>query len=534
MLKHLYSAPLAIATTLALALSLLVMPAPVAASTTVPGGDVSGTWTASGSPYLIEGDLTVPSGETLTVEAGVEVVFQSWYKLTVHGTLLAEGTESAPILFTATPEAPDTWLGIRIIDAPTTSTLTHVIIENGGATGAAPENTGGGLYVRNSAPVITYATIRDNFATKAGGGIALDNADAVIRDSTLINNQAGQGGSASGGGIYILDSNPELTRNVIRGNRVSVSGSFSTPTGRGGGIYSRSSNPDLRDNVIADNHVNAHTNSHARGGGLYVYYGSPTLVNNTITANSVTTTTSELLYREGGGIYIYHADVTIANTLLWNDVPEEVFLAGTRELAVGYSDIQGGAAGIVNSEGATLTDLGGNIAQDPLFVDPANGDYALQEGSPAIDAGTAYLEHNGVVIVDLTSHQYQGNAPDMGALESPYTGSGTEPTPTDTMHVAAQTVTREKYRKWERGRDDVLIADQNDQPVEGATVTAAFTGPNSGEVSGITAADGTVILLTPWIKKAKESWCFEVLDVVKDGFTYNPDANTVTIQCETQ
>jgi hypothetical protein len=63
MLKHTHSVPFAIAAALALVLSLLALPAPVAAATTVPGGDVSGTWTASGSPYLVEGDLTVPSGE---------------------------------------------------------------------------------------------------------------------------------------------------------------------------------------------------------------------------------------------------------------------------------------------------------------------------------------------------------------------------------------------------------------------------------------------------------------------------------------
>ncbi len=41
---------------------------------------------------------------------------------------------------------------------------------------------------------------------------------------------------------------------------------------------------------------------------------------------------------------------------------------------VAFSDVQGGFAGI------------GNIDADPLFVDPANGDYRLRPGSPCIDA----------------------------------------------------------------------------------------------------------------------------------------------------
>ena len=94
--------PLNLGTVLLSLVTLLSLAVPVAAATTISGGDVSGTWTAAGSPYRINGDITVPAGPTLTIEPGVEVVFESWYKLTVNGTLLAEGTDSSPILFTGT------------------------------------------------------------------------------------------------------------------------------------------------------------------------------------------------------------------------------------------------------------------------------------------------------------------------------------------------------------------------------------------------------------------------------------------------
>ncbi|UCC52731.1 MAG: hypothetical protein JSV68_01950, partial [Anaerolineaceae bacterium] len=115
---------------------------PVLAATSIPGGEVSGTWTLAGSPYLIDGDIIVPTGETLSIEPGVEVIFQSWYKLTVNGTLDAVGTEAEPILFTASNK----WLGIRFVNASDESQLTHVIVERGQATGASPENKGGGIY----------------------------------------------------------------------------------------------------------------------------------------------------------------------------------------------------------------------------------------------------------------------------------------------------------------------------------------------------------------------------------------------------
>ena len=48
------------------------------AQTTIPGGYVSGTWEESGSPYLIEGEVTVHSDSTLNIEPGVEVNFNGF------------------------------------------------------------------------------------------------------------------------------------------------------------------------------------------------------------------------------------------------------------------------------------------------------------------------------------------------------------------------------------------------------------------------------------------------------------------------
>ena len=66
----------------------------VYASTSISGGNVSGTWTLSGSPYYINGDISVPNGNTLTIEAGVEVYFTNLYKFEVLGRVLAIGTPS--------------------------------------------------------------------------------------------------------------------------------------------------------------------------------------------------------------------------------------------------------------------------------------------------------------------------------------------------------------------------------------------------------------------------------------------------------
>jgi len=53
-----------------------------------------------------------------------------------------------------------------------------------------------------------------------------------------------------------------------------------------------------------------------------------------------------------------------------------------------------------------------------LFADPLlSPSQRPQAGSPAIDAGVAFYMHQGEVIVDLDPSEYDGSAPDLGALE---------------------------------------------------------------------------------------------------------------------
>lgn len=96
------------------------------AQTTVSGGIYQNTtWTSVGSPYLMTGSMVVFPGVTLTIEPGVEVLVTPNYSfntgnlryLEIRGSLIAVGTDTAPIVFKTTDASilgQQTWYGINI------------------------------------------------------------------------------------------------------------------------------------------------------------------------------------------------------------------------------------------------------------------------------------------------------------------------------------------------------------------------------------------------------------------------------------
>jgi len=75
------------------------------------------TWTEN---FIhVTGDVTVNDGVTLEIDPGVFVLFDEDTRLTVNGTLIAEGTDEDPIIFTSYNESPSSsdWYGIRFEDS---------------------------------------------------------------------------------------------------------------------------------------------------------------------------------------------------------------------------------------------------------------------------------------------------------------------------------------------------------------------------------------------------------------------------------
>lgn len=250
---------------------------------------------------------------------------------------------------------------------------------------------GGGIYCYNSsAPTIRNCTIVGNSVYQDGGGIACkDDSSPMIINCTIAGNSAG----SQGGGVSIESSFPTISHCVISDNRALLDGGISCWNNAlplildctiaknratyaydkyrsAGGIGMQMSSPMIANCLIWGNA------SFRAAGGIMIRDSSfPTIVNCTITANEATSTTSTSV---AGGIYSADSVATIVNCILWGDIPTELFVENTifhpnRLPVVSYSDVHWSGTG--------------NIHADPHFVDPANGDFRLQPGSPCIDAG---------------------------------------------------------------------------------------------------------------------------------------------------
>lgn len=76
-------------------------PMPRLQAATNVSGNVSGNWTLSGSPYNVTGNIQVAASQILTIEPGVEVIFQGFYRFIVTGQLRVNGNQLQPVHFKA-------------------------------------------------------------------------------------------------------------------------------------------------------------------------------------------------------------------------------------------------------------------------------------------------------------------------------------------------------------------------------------------------------------------------------------------------
>jgi hypothetical protein len=249
-----------------------------------------------------------------------------------------------------------------------TALLTGFTIQNGTAW------QGAGIYCYESSPSLDHLHVTGNEATLRGGGISCYwNANPRLTHVDVSGNSA-----PDGGGIYCYhNSSPHLSNLMISGNDAD----------EGGGIYCYSSSAYLTGVTITGNTASE------RGGGIASYLSSPIFQNISASGNSAFM---------GGAIYCVNSSPVVMNTIVeGNDgAYGGMVLDDCPDAQVTYGDFydnanfdffgdvpqEMGVISGVNANGDSC-DMYFNIFLNPLFVDPDNGDYHLQAGSPCIDGG---------------------------------------------------------------------------------------------------------------------------------------------------
>lgn len=387
-------------------------------------GDVSGMW-VSGDTYFVTGDLRVPIGNALSIEPGVQVLFEGLFAFRIEGLLEAKGTRTDPVVFSSKdPLGMIEWQGLRFDGADSGSFLDRCLIEYARSDGAYPYVMGGGVWIDNCSPTIRNCRIRNNESRNAtyngaGGGICVNNACfSVIERNIIYDNTAD-----SGGGIFVgADSKPVIRCNVIEKNTAyyagggiyvaadaealidsnTISGNLSHGWGGGGinlwsatwlyGTFSTVCNNVIFDNTAVD-----------AGGGIYSRYETSLLYNNSIVRNQAV---------RGGGIYVLTYSSFpphMCNTIVWDnsattDAQIHLDPAATSAINVNFCNVMGSWPGT------------GNMDADPQFVHIAGGDLHLTYPSPCRDAGDTNL--SGLPALDVDGDPrcvFEGA--DMGADE---------------------------------------------------------------------------------------------------------------------
>ncbi len=485
--------------------------------TVITGGDVSGTWTASNSPYHIQGDVSIPNNEVLRIDPGVTVIFKGHYRIaTFNADLIAVGKPDSMIVFTMDPsdttglalggEDEGGWNGLRFFyssESGDTSRLEYCRFEYC----KVHDNVSGGRGVIGTERIprllVANCVFQYNYSDISGVDCRL--ADVVIRDNLFQHNT----------GNYLVatsQANPSFIRNEVRDNTMERMFSISSWCF-----------PVIEENLIRDNSVKSILYSSGEK-------SSPVFINNRVVNNQIASgyylldlNSSEarvsnnlIANNDGRGINIYFGNNILQYNTVVNNDNLGSYLMQVRteqgefngnifhgnngsvyydledsEPAFKYNLIEGGIGGFTGDAFAGV-DIG-NIDQDPEFIDPTLSagtagdgelaDFGLKRISPVINKGDPSLDNENYTDSDIYGNlRVKYSYIDMGAAEASI----------DTLSIAG-TITSDTTLIGDtiKVTGDITVNDDVTLTIAGGA-RVIFQGPFRIDVDGTLITAGTV------------------------------------------
>ena len=300
------------------------------------------TWTATDSPHIVVGNITVLPNVNLTLEAGTIVKFDGYFQIRMTGSALnVNGSEDNIVAFTSNQGSPTVgdWNTI-FFDSGSTGIITYAVIEYATK----------GISTSDTSPTILNSELGNN-----SYGIYISETDSspTIQGCTISTNEYGIYGSWAGWGAdiivskcIILDNSGSGVVNDVSCFTIKNCTIFNNTIA---GIQSANGNGNAIDyNTIMSNGI-----------GVHVGAGHSTITYNTILSNDI-----------GIKLGIY----PIRNAINFNNLHDNIQY--DVEYVGGHDD--GRVDAEYNWWGTTNTDLIGHGIYD-IFDDPGLGGWVDYE-----------------------------------------------------------------------------------------------------------------------------------------------------------
>ncbi len=452
-----------------LLLFVLLTSTSIFSQTQIGEGKVSGVWDKEGSPYIVNGNISIEKFQTLTIEPGVEVKFAENIGLLAYGRLIAVGSCTDSIRFTAIDTAKG-WGGVNFInqdgqpiqaseiafsifsygkkDVKVTSDTTVIYKSAGGAIAIIntskvkirnsgfynnKSHDGGAIYISNSTPTIINSifkknkNIYDSKTENAGGTLTLSGSAAKIYQCEFTDNSTIEYGAA-----LSINSSPnaelkylKLYNNVSNSgaSAVIISGSTtikftnSEIVGNRGARAIEVNNSGENALILKNLKISGNSNS---GTSALEVSGVVQLFNCIIDRNISESNTIDVFYGDLSLINTVVADNTapydfelsysnlyITNSIILATMPEHFDAGMSWDIYIEYSIL-------IPNRYQDIDRGDGVVSDDPKFLNSELGNYHLNTDSPAIDAGNPDPMYNDI------HGGYGTNRNDMGAYGGEY------------------------------------------------------------------------------------------------------------------
>jgi len=343
------------------------------------------------SPYIVNNDVTLESGATLTVEPGVELHFSPGINFFIHGNMQAKGTEKDPVIFRINPQYKGKgWGALNFRNTSDTSKLVNVVIEDA-TIGPVPSRVGAinGYYTnlvldsltientlqnpisaRYSDVTLTNSYIHSNFT---GDLINIKYGKARIENCTFVGNAEFDSDAIDYDGIEGGIIRNTRLLNIVGNNADAIDIGEEAlhviiDSVQAYNVFDKGVSVGQQSSVIVTNSEFINCNA-----GFGIKDSSWAFIDHCI------------FYGNGIPVHCYEknpgragGNAVVKNSILSNSSDASVDADNQSTLKISGSI----------SDNMLLPDGFSNKSGNPLFINPVHYDFGLQKGSPAILAGS--------------------------------------------------------------------------------------------------------------------------------------------------